>query len=151
MSDIPARLRRLVVRRAGNRCEYCGLSQEGQEATFHIDHVTPVVAGGATVTDNLALACVSCSLRKAARQTAADPQSSDEVVLFHPRRDSWQTHFQWQAEYVVGLTATGRATIDALEMNRPLILAIRCEETLRGRHPHLPPPTPESSNRSEEL
>jgi 5-methylcytosine-specific restriction endonuclease McrA len=63
------------------RCEYCGLSQEGQEATFHIDHVIPLAAGGKTVAENLALACVSCSLRKAARQTAIDPQSGKEVAL----------------------------------------------------------------------
>ena len=31
MSDIPANLQRLVARRAGGRCEYCELSQEGQE------------------------------------------------------------------------------------------------------------------------
>jgi hypothetical protein len=139
MTEIPARLRRLVVRRAGNRCEYCGLSQEGQEATFHIDHITPAVAGGATESSNLALACVSCSLRKGARQTAADPQTGEEIAVYHPRRDAWQAHFRWEGERVVGLTATGRVTVDALDMNRPLILAIRREETLRGRHPHLPP------------
>lgn len=48
MSDIPAALRDGVVRRAGNRCEYCGLSQAGQEAVFHVDHVVPRVAGGPT-------------------------------------------------------------------------------------------------------
>ncbi len=31
MSDIPAPLREQVVLRAGHRCEYCGLSQAGQE------------------------------------------------------------------------------------------------------------------------
>ena len=54
-----ARLRRLVVRRARNRCEYCCLSQSGQEATFHVDHVVPVIAGGHASGDNLALTCVS--------------------------------------------------------------------------------------------
>ena len=34
MSDIPAALRDEVVLRAGNRCEYCGLAQAGQEAAF---------------------------------------------------------------------------------------------------------------------
>ena len=38
MSDIPARLQREVVHRAEERCEYCGLSQRGQEAAFHFDH-----------------------------------------------------------------------------------------------------------------
>ncbi|MDZ4342267.1 MAG: HNH endonuclease signature motif containing protein [Candidatus Binatia bacterium] len=64
MSDIPARLRRLVVLRVGNRCEYCRLAQKGQEATFHVDHILPKAAGGRTTAANLALACVSCSLRK---------------------------------------------------------------------------------------
>ena len=132
---ISARLRRLVVRRARNRCEYCGLSQLGQEATFHVDHIVPVIAGGHDTADNLALACVSCSLRKAARQTAVDPTSNELVALFHPRRDLWHDHFGWEDVHLFGRTATGRATIEALEMNRPLVLAIRAEESARGRHP----------------
>jgi hypothetical protein len=140
VSDIPARLRRLVIRRAADRCEYCGLSQAGQEATFHIDHVIPVVVGGATVAANLALACVSCSLRKGARRTAPDPVSEEEVTLYHPRQDTWQEHFRWEGVTLLGNTPTGRATIAALDMNRSLILAIRREEMLLGRHP--PPEQP---------
>jgi hypothetical protein len=123
------------VRRARNRCEYCGLSQLGQEATFHVDHIVPVAAGGPDTGDNLALACVSCSLRKAARQAAVDPASSEHVPLFHPRHDLWNDHFDWQGVRLSGRTATGRATVEALEMNRPLIIAIREEERARGRHP----------------
>jgi hypothetical protein len=136
MSRISGELRRLVIQRAVGRCEYCGLSQEAQEATFHIDHVIPVAAGGQTVEENLALACVSCSLRKAARQTAIDPQSREEVALFNPRSEAWHEHFRWEGVYLVGLTATGRATIEALNMNRVLILAIRKEEAGLGRHPY---------------
>ena len=135
MSDIPAHLQRMVAQRAGNRCEYCGLSQEGQEARFHVDHVVPVVRGGATIEENLALACVSCSLRKAAKQYALDPQTSTEAALFNPRVHSWAEHFRWQSVRILGLTPTGRATVEALKMNRPMILAIRGEEVLRGRHP----------------
>jgi 5-methylcytosine-specific restriction endonuclease McrA len=51
------------------------LSQSGQAATFHIDHIVPEVAGGATVAENLALACVSCSLKKGAKQLLADPET----------------------------------------------------------------------------
>ncbi len=74
MNYISAALRQQVVQRAAGRCEYCRLSQQGQEATFHIDHVMPVARGGKTHLDNLALACVSCSLRKAARLDAIDPK-----------------------------------------------------------------------------
>ena len=135
MSDIPDRLRRLVVRRARDRCEYCGLSQEGQEATFHLDHVVPRAMRGVTTMENLAMACVSCSLRKEARRSAIDPGTGRRVALFHPRRQRWADHFRWDGVRVVGRTATGRATMEALQMNRPLILAIRAEEAERGRHP----------------
>lgn len=135
MKSIPAHLRRRVLRRSEERCEYCQLAQAGQEATFHLDHVEPVAAGGQTIASNLALACVSCSLRKGARQTAVDPQTGAEVSLFNPRREVWSEHFQWQGVRLFGLTATGRATINALALNRPLILAIRAEETALGRQP----------------
>ena len=134
MTYIPAFLRKLVIRRAKNRCEYCGLSQVGQEATFHIDHIIPVAVGGQTAADNLALACVSCSLRKGAREQVIDPLTGDEVRLFHPRIETWAEHFQWEGVRLIGLTTTGRATVVALELNRPLILAIRAEEILLGRH-----------------
>jgi hypothetical protein len=132
---IPAALVRQVVERAGNRCEYCRLSQLRQEATFHVDHVHPVAAGGATTLDNLALACVSCSLRKGARRTGTDPTTHSTADLFNPRAERWSDHMKWDGVRAVGLTPTGRATIDTLEMNRALILAIREEETERGRHP----------------
>lgn len=132
MSDVSATLRRLVIERATNRCEYCCLSQDGQEATFHIDHITPVVVGRESILENLALACVSCSLRKGARQTANDPETGQITSIFHPRRDEWANHFAWDG---VQVTAKGRATVILLDMNRPLILAIRREEALLGRHP----------------
>ena len=132
---IPAEARRQVIRRAGDRCEYCGLSQAGQEALFHVDHVVPVAAGGTATLDNLALACVSCSLRKGARQQALDPTTGKEVPLFHPRREVWGRHFRWDGVRILGLTPTGRVTVTALSMNRPLALAIRREEEVRGRHP----------------
>ena len=134
MSAIPAFLQRLVLRRAKGRCEYCRLSQAGQEATFHIDHIIPQTAGGKTSADNLALACVSCSLRKGARQAFWDAQTKTEVRLFHPRQDRWDEHFVWEDTQLIGLTDIARATIAALDMNRPLILAIRAEEILLGRH-----------------
>src|SRR5580700_9388735 len=101
--DIPAHLRRQVIHRAQNRCEYCGLSQNNQEAVFHIDHAIPLSAGGETVLDNLALACVSCSLRKGARQSALDPQTTKRAFIFNPRRDSWRLHFRWNGVEMIGI------------------------------------------------
>ncbi|MHB1424710.1 MAG: HNH endonuclease [Gemmataceae bacterium] len=135
MSDISPSLHAEVALRAGNRCEYCQLSQLGQEATFHIDHVVPRAAGGSTMADNLALAYVSCSLRKWAKQTAPDPDTGEEVPLFNPRTQTWGEHFRWDGVRVVPQTPIGRASVTALALNRPLIIAIRQEETVRGRHP----------------
>lgn len=135
MRYIPARLRRQVIERAGNRCEYCGLAQAGQAATFHIDHIIPVVVGGKTVHWNLALACVSCSLRKSSRQQIVDPDSGTTVNIFNPRSQLWTDHFQWNGVYAFGITAVGRATVAALDMNRPMLLEIRREEMFFHRHP----------------
>jgi 5-methylcytosine-specific restriction endonuclease McrA len=135
MSVIPAGLQAEVARRADDRCEYCGLSQAGQEATFHVDHVVPRVADGPTNLGNLAFACVSCSLRKGAKTTAIDPDSGEQTPLFNPRTERWADHFRWEDDQIAPLTPMGRATVTALAMNRPLIVAIRREEMARGRHP----------------
>jgi hypothetical protein len=133
---IPATLERRVRERASNRCEYCRLAQVGQEATFHVDHIHPRGAGGETTQENLAVACVSCSLRKGARTHAPDPETREPASLFHPRREIWEEHFDLlEGMVIVGKTATGRATTELLKMNRQLAIAIRHEEMLRGRYP----------------
>jgi hypothetical protein len=135
LASVTLALRRVVIERARGRCEYCGLAQISQEATFHIDHIKPRAAGGLTVLENLALACVSCSLFKEAKRSAADPQTGRSTPLFHPRRQSWSDHFRWDDVELIGTSATGRATVVALRMNRPIILEIRREEREHGRHP----------------
>ncbi|WP_437737525.1 HNH endonuclease [Sorangium sp. So ce1335] len=130
--SVPAALQRRVRERAADRCEYCWLSQAGQEATFHVDHIHPRQEGGLTTLENLALACVSCSRRKGAPPHAEDPPAS----LFHPRWARWEDHFDVTSELLIaGKTPTGRATVELLRMNRPLVIAIRREEALRGRFP----------------
>jgi hypothetical protein len=108
MPAIPASLRRTVIQRANNRCEYCQLSQEGQIATFHIDHITPVVAGGPTTEANLALACVACSLHKAAKETVQDPLTGEWLAMFHPRQQLWQDHFAWEGVALVKVLGVER-------------------------------------------
>jgi 5-methylcytosine-specific restriction endonuclease McrA len=125
-TSIPARLASLVRLRAGGVCEYCRLPQASQEATFHVDHIRPLAVGGTTTPFNLALACVTCSLRKAARTQARDPRTRKLVRLFNPRRDDWHNHFRWTSSWqLTGRSPFGRATIVALGMNRPAVVAIR--------------------------
>jgi hypothetical protein len=78
---------------------------------------------------------VSCSLCKGAWQLAIDPQTQQEAPIFNPRLERWGDHFRWEDVHLIGLTATGRATIEALQMNRALVLEIRREAAAWGRHP----------------
>jgi hypothetical protein len=133
---IPAALVRDVADRASNLCEYCQLPQATQEATFHVDHVHPRPQEGPTTLENLALACVTCSLKKAARTHAIDPDTNQEVQLFNPRTDSWTEHFQFSdSGKLLALTPIGRATVELLAMNRPAIVMIRLELAILGRFP----------------
>jgi hypothetical protein len=107
-----------------------------QEATFHIDHVLPRSAGGPTKLANLALACVSCSLRKAARVQGTDPTTGENAAIFNPRTTRWEEHFEILASCeIVGRTPVGRATVALLQLNRPIAIAIRAEERMRSRWP----------------
>lgn len=119
-----------VTARAGARCEYGRMHQALQGATFHIEHIVPTVRSGSSDPDNLALACPRCNLHKSDRVEVADPNSAAFVPLFHPRRDQWAEHFRWQGHRVVGLTAVGRATVFALDLNHSRRLFIRQAEEL---------------------
>ncbi len=102
---LTADLVRKVRERAVNVCEYCRLPQSSQEASFHVDHIIPRHAAGSTHPDNLALARVTCSLKKAARTHAVDHQSEEQAPIFNPRRQTWNEQFVWTPDWhVQGLT-----------------------------------------------
>jgi len=108
-----------VALRAEHRCEYCHAPEAVFNFPFEVEHITPVALGGLDGVSNLALACRSCNLRKAAYRSGLDPVSRAEVLLFHPRRDRWEEHFRALAQSgeIEGLSALGRATVARLGMN----------------------------------
>jgi hypothetical protein len=134
MTYVPRLLRSLVQHRAGNRCEYCRLAQKGQ-ATFHIDHIVPGAQGGLTEAENLALSCISCSLRKGDRSRGFDPQTGQETMLFHPRKMQWHEHFECRKAMIRGLTPEGRTTVVVLRLNHPRLVGIRKDQIILGRFP----------------
>ena len=138
--DLPDNLRDEIRRRAKGRCEYCQTSERVSGTRCEVDHITPRSLGGAAESANLCLACVACNGHKATRTSAADPQTSATVPLFHPRRDRWDDHFAWSAEgtEIVGRTPQGRATALALQMNDSLIVAARALWVSIGVHPPQP-------------
>jgi hypothetical protein len=120
--------RERVRRRAGERCEYCHLPMSAlTPAQFHIEHVTARQHQGSDELDNLALACERCNLNKGPNVSAVDPETGQVVLLFHPRRDSWSTHFVMRGHLVAGRTSAGRATVRLLQMNTPARVRLRAK------------------------
>ena len=92
---------------------------------FQIDHIIARKHGGATVADNLALACFRCNAHKGPNVAGFDPETGELVRLFHPRKDRWEEHFRWRGPQLVSLTAIGRVTVQVLAINDPGYMAVR--------------------------
>ena len=73
--------------------------------------------GGQTHLENLCLACSACNAYKGAATSAFDRESNLSVPLFHPRRDRWADHFEFQGAWIVGTSEIGTATVRLLRMN----------------------------------
>ena len=134
---VPKKLRQLVRERAQGCCEYCVCPDSHATQEHSQDHITPEELGGKTSADNLALACQGCNNAKYIKTEAIDPVSRVKVPLYHPRREVWHVHFAWSEDslFLVGLTPTGRATIEALRLNRQGVINLRRALTLEGKHP----------------
>lgn len=134
---IPAELRRLVVERARNYCEYCRYPGRYLPQTPPLDHIIPREAGGLTIAENLAQSCQGCNGHKAARTLATDPVTGLLVSLFHPRQQRWEEHFAWSEDYlrITGLTPVGRATLELLQLNREGLINMRRVLYAVGEHP----------------
>ena len=121
-----AATKRLVRQRASQRCEYCGLHRDHSPlASLQIEHINPKKHGGSDDDDNLALACIDCNLAKSSNIAGRDPVTSQLTLLFHPRQDRWDEHFEMDGIHIVGLTAIGRTTVYVLNMNSDYQLELR--------------------------
>jgi hypothetical protein len=134
---IPVWLRHRVAEEGRHRCGYC-LSQEailGQ--IMEMDHLFPRSLGGLTIRENLWPACSACNDRKQNRVRAKDPETGQLVKLFNPRYEAWEEHFEWidGGIRIRGKTPTGRATVEALDLNRPAVVKARRAWVEAGWHP----------------
>jgi HNH endonuclease len=112
-------VRQLVRERAKCLCEYCHSSEEASAAQFAIDHVLPRSLKGSDDLNNLALACQRCNGYRYNFTSGIDPETQTVVLLFNPRQQQWSEHFSWLEDglRIMGLTPTGRATCDRLDLN----------------------------------
>lgn len=135
--SISAAVRRRVAEMSQYRCGYCLTAQRIIGPLLEIDHIVPQARGGTDEEANLVLACPMCNSHKADRQEAVDPETLLVVRLYNPRTDVWQDHFTWIEDGAVirGQTPTGRATVAALAMNHPDMVAARRLWVRAGWHP----------------
>ena len=131
MTYIPTALRREVIKRARNHCEYCLLPTEVAFFPHEVDHVVAEKHGGATEIENLALACWRCNRHKGSDLTSFDPQTRQLSPLFNPRTQVWTEHFAY-GEVIIGLTPEGRTTVNLLRLNSEERLNERLSNNARG-------------------
>lgn len=134
---ITAQQRRSVIERAQGCCEYCWCQVDFATQSFSVEHIVAVNHGGTNTLDNLALACQGCNNHKYTKREKPDPIDGTVVPLYHPRQQKWHDHFQWSEDFalIIGITATGRATVEALKMNRPGVVNLRRVLYAQGEHP----------------
>ncbi len=62
----------------------------------------------------------------------------EKTALYNPRQQVWSEHFRWSDDFtqVIGITACGRATVEALRLNRFGVVNLR--RLLRGVNLHPP-------------
>lgn len=132
--------RKRVIERANGICEYCYSQMAYSSDPFNAEHITPRSRDGVTALHNLALSCFGCNNKKWTHVTGLDSITQLSVPLYHPRRDRWADHFEWNATrtLLLGLTPIGRATIDRLDLNRLGVVNLRRVLYAHGDHPPHP-------------
>ena len=134
-----AQQKQAVFERAQGCCEYCRSQARFAIQPFSVEHIIPRSKGGKSTLENLALACQGCNNHKYVKTEAPDPISNNPVPLYHPRQHSWSDDFVWSADItlMIGITPTGRATVEALQLNREGLVNLRKVLHKTGDHPPL--------------
>jgi len=134
---ISAHERKAVAERALHCCEYCQSQLKFSADSFSVEHIVPQSRGGSDDASNLSLSCQRCNNAKYVAIEAIDPLTGLPATLFHPRQHQWSEHFAWSHDFLFlqGLTPTGRATVEKLQLNRPGVVNLRRVLRQAGEHP----------------
>jgi hypothetical protein len=129
--------KRAVADRARGCCEYCWSQAQFSPDSFSVEHIVPRSRGGTSELSNLALSCQGCNNRKYINLEALDRVTGEVVSLYHPRQHLWSDHFTWTPDYllILGLSPTGRATVEKLQLNRAGVINLRRILHAFGEHP----------------
>ena len=126
-SRIPEDVRARVRAQAKDRCGYCRSLQKYVLGVLEIEHIIPKALGGTDDEENLWLSCRLCNAFKGIQTHGQDPIANRKVKLFNPRQQKWSRHFAWtnNGTHIMGLTACGRATVLALQLNNAYAVTVR--------------------------
>jgi hypothetical protein len=117
MSYVSAALRRLVIERADDQCEYCRFPPAVSLFAFEMEHIIAEKHDGITEADNLALSCPCCNRFKGSDLGSIDPETQQLTPFFHPRLQQWSDHFRQEGGIIIPLTPEGRVTAKVLQFN----------------------------------
>lgn len=112
-------LRRAVMERAGECCEYCLIHSQFKLFSFHVGLVIPERHGGEIKLDNLSFSCVACSFCKSMDIGSLDPETQLITGYYNPRKQKWSEHFQLKGATIEPLTPEGRVMVRMLHLNSP--------------------------------
>jgi hypothetical protein len=131
------KLRERIAAQAKHRCGYCQTQEVVSGIPLTLEHLIAKGVGGPDEEENLWLSCRLCNEAKRMLSEAVDPQSGERVPLFNPRTQEWKTHFAWSGDgtRIVGRTASGRATVEALYLNSEFRVRSRAIWVEAGYHP----------------
>lgn len=134
---IPEEVKASVRVSARHRCGYCLAQQRYTLLVLEMEHIIACASGGANAEENLWLACRLCNNAKGKQTFAHDPLTGRRVNLFNPRTQRWSRHFKWSDDgtEIIGRTASGRATVVALNLNNEIALIVRSNWVRAGWHP----------------
>ncbi len=138
-SKINIQIRQAVRLRAKGSCEYCLSQEKLATQSFSVEHIKSISKGGITALENLALACQGCNNHKYNKTEGQDPASGKIIPLYNPKQQNWHEHFTWNDDYavIVGLTPTGRVTIEVLRLNREGLKNLRRILYAMGEYPSI--------------
>lgn len=128
-------LRRQVIQRAGNCCEYCRLSADDSMFSFQVDHIISEKHEGETIFDNLAFSCPSCNSAKGSDIGSYDKITQELIPLYNPRNQKWDNHFQLDGVLIRPISPVGRVTVRLLRLNREEQISERNGLVRLGRYP----------------
>lgn len=115
--SIPNTVKELVRKRAAGLCEYCLFPEEESFLTYHIEHIVSLKHRGGNSLENLALSCPLCNMAKGTDISTLVGKNAKLTRLFHPRKDIWDNHFNWDGVLIIPKSLVGEGTIALLKMN----------------------------------